>query len=102
MVNLYNECTFNKIIDGEHFTIQFNVDDLMISHDNIIIIQDVADKWNKKFGVIKTLEANYSHNQEYLGMQIDFSNPQEVKITMNKYLKDILAEANEDMNDTSH
>lgn len=47
------------------------------------------------------LEANYEKQQEYLGRTIDFNNPQEVKITMYKYLEDILAKATEDMDGTS-
>ena len=64
----------------------------MISDDNICVIQDIVDKLNRDFGTTKPKQACYVQQQEYLGIDIDF-NPQEVKITMYKYLEDVLAEA---------
>lgn len=66
-----------------------------------MVLQNIIDKLNEEFGHLKPLEANYGKQQEYLGMNIDFSNPQEVKITMYEYLEDILSEATEDMDGTS-
>ena len=31
-VNLYDRCTFNKMVDGSQLTIQFHVDDLKVLH----------------------------------------------------------------------
>ena len=33
-MNAYEECTFNKMVDGKQCTIQFHVDDLKLSHVN--------------------------------------------------------------------
>ena len=30
--NQYDMCTFNKMVNGEHITVQFHVDDLKVSH----------------------------------------------------------------------
>ena len=100
-VNPYNKCTFNKTINNKQCTVQLYVDDLMIFHNDIVVLQDIIVKLKGEFGIINTSEAKYGKQQEYLGISINSSNPQEVKIMMYKYLEDILAEATSDMDGTS-
>jgi hypothetical protein len=55
VVNDYDECTFNKMIDGKQCTIQFHVDDLKISHVKQSVLNDVIDQLNAEFGTTKKL-----------------------------------------------
>jgi hypothetical protein len=98
VVNDYDECTFNKMVDGKQTTVQFHVDDLKISHaDKNVIIQLVKDL-NGVFGQDGTeLAASYGKVHEYLGMTIDYSEENLVKFTMYDYLEDILAESPDNM-----
>ena len=96
-VNPYDECTFNKVMNNNQCTIQFHVNDLMISHVDISCIETCMEKLNNEFGKIKPLQAVYGQVHEYLGLTIDFSNPKEVKFTMYDYLEDILDESKGDM-----
>ena len=83
---------FQQNSEWQKCTVQFHVDDLMISHVEMDVVKDVIDSLNQRFGTIKPLSASYGNIHEYLGMQIDLSEDQEVKITMYPYLEDILSE----------
>ena len=91
-MNPYDLCTFNKMINGEQCTIQFHVDDLLISHKDTSVLNEIIDQLNNEFGKIKKLDPEYGPTLDYLGMQVDFSKPGTVKFTMFEYLEDILVE----------
>jgi hypothetical protein len=74
--------------------------DLKISHVKKSVLDDVTDKLNDEFGTIKKLAASYGIH-EYLVMTIDYSEDGKVKLPMYDYLKDILAEAPDDMKGTA-
>ena len=38
--NEYDMCTFNKMVNGEQIIVQFHVEDLMVSHKNVTVIED--------------------------------------------------------------
>ena len=40
VVNPYDPCIANKIVDGHQLTLQWHVDDLMISHVDMSAIND--------------------------------------------------------------
>jgi hypothetical protein len=97
-INNYDECTFNKMVNGKQLTVQFHVDDLKISHMEEDVIKNMVKDLNGIFGQDGTLlEASYGKVHEYLGMTIDYSEESVVKFTMYDYLEDILAESPDDM-----
>ena len=96
-MNDYDECTFNKIVNGKQCTVQFHVDDLKLSHLEQEVLDDVVDHLNSIFGTDGDLLADsYGKIHEYLGMTIDWSSDGQVIFTMFDYLEDILAEAPSD------
>ena len=99
VVNNYDECTFNSMINGKQCTIQFHVNDLKMSHVEQSVLDDLIDKLNAEFGAIKKLAASYGDVHKYLGMTIDYSEDGKVKLTMYEYLEDILVEAPDDMDE---
>mmetsp|Transcript_8119 Transcript_8119/g.18006 ORF Transcript_8119/g.18006 Transcript_8119/m.18006 type:complete len:389 (-) Transcript_8119:645-1811(-) len=99
-VNEYDECTFNKMVDGTQFTIPFHVDDLKLSHLKQQRVDEIIDALNAIFGKQKKMSASYGKIHEYLGMIIDWSELGMVKFKMYNYLEDILAEAPDDMDGT--
>ena len=92
-INDYDECTFNKMINGKQCTIQFHVDDLKLSHLEQHELDKIIDHLNVIFGSEgELLAASYGKVYEYLGMTIDWSMDGKVIFTMYDYLEDILAE----------
>lgn len=101
VVDPYDECTFNKIVNNKQCTLQFHMDNLMISHVNMNVVKEVVEDLNEYFGTIKLLFGTYGKIHEYLGIQIDLSKDQQVKISMQQYLEDILSEMPCDMDGIS-
>lgn len=98
-INEYDECRFNKMINGKQYTIQFHVDKLKLSHLQQEELDKIIDYLNDIFGSDgEILLALYGKIQEYLGMTINWSEDGKVIFTMYDYLEDILAKASDDFN----
>ena len=98
-MNDYDECTFNKMINGKQCTIQFHVDDLKLSPQQQQELDNIIDHLNNIFGSKgKLLAASYGKIHEYQGITIDWSVDGKVIFTMYDYLEDILTEAPGDFN----
>jgi hypothetical protein len=97
--NCYDQCTFNKMVNGSQITIQFHVDEFKISHRDQSVINEVLLDLNKQFGTTrKPLVATTGVIHDYLGITIDYSEKGKVMFTMYDYLEDILDEMPDDMN----
>ena len=57
-VNPYDWCVANKVINGEQCTIGWHVDDLMISHKEEEVIEDVISRLQARFGKEAPLTVN--------------------------------------------
>ena len=99
-MNDYDECTFNKMVNGTPLTIHFYVDDLKIFHVSQTAIDDAIDDLNVIFGKDKKVSTSYGKVHEYLGMTIDWSDDNMVTFMMYDYLEDILLEAPDKMDGT--
>ena len=91
--NNYNECTWNKKVDGKQLTLQAHVDDLIASHVDQQVVDNFIAALNSKFGKEKKLEETKGLVHEYLGLTIDFLLPGKVVFSMFDYLEDIVVEA---------
>ena len=92
--NPYDECTWNKQVKGSQMTVQFFVNDLMVSHWSQEELEQMIERINAKFKT-KTQELSVTRGDvhDYLGITIDYSNPLFVRFTMYDFLEDILSEA---------
>ena len=97
VVNKYNECTFNKIVNGQQLKVQFHVDDLKSSHRDSKVLDEFLVELRKEFGKEDKLTKNRGNIHEYLGMTIDYSIQGKVVFTMFDFLEDIIVEAPEDL-----
>ena len=94
-LNLYDPCVANKIVHGKQLTIAWHVDDLKVSHKKYQVVSHMVkwlkDKYEQLFndgsGVMMITHGKI---HDYLGMQLDFSMPREVKVTMIPYVKEIV------------
>ena len=99
-MNPYNACTFNKIVNGKQITVQFFVDNLHISCENISTIDGLIKDLNNKFKTnIQKLAVIKGKVHDYLGINIDYSNKRYIKFTMYNFLEDVHDEAQPDINE---
>ena len=102
IMNPYDACTWNKMINGKQLTIQYFIDDLHISCMDGKAIDNLVRNLNDKFKTMfKELTICKGKVHDYLGINIDYSNNRYVKFTMNNFIEDVLKEAREDMNGMS-
>ena len=84
-------CVFNAYdSDGIQITAGVYVDDLLVTSVKRELIENLFAMLNQRFGEVKF---EISDKLNYLGMEFDFGVPDEVKIKMPGYTKDILNEA---------
>ena len=91
-LNPYNPCIANKVIKGKQITIYWHVDDIKASHKESKVIdkfvQWLRDKYKEKD--IGKLKAARGKKHTYLGIDLDYSKPGKVSLSMIKYVKEII------------
>jgi hypothetical protein len=96
IINLYDPCVANKIIEGEQMTICFHVDDCKLSHrKKTIMDRMIGYLWQEYESIFKdesgAMTVSRGKIHKYLGMTLDYSAAGKVKIIMFDYVNDILA-----------
>ncbi|KAI2496760.1 Reverse transcriptase (RNA-dependent DNA polymerase) [Fragilaria crotonensis] len=100
VLNPYDSCVANKIVNGKQCTILWHVDDLKISHVDPKVVDDVIELLKSEFGKEAPLTISRGKVHEYLGMTIDFSVKGKVKFTMIDYIENMITELPADMSGT--
>ena len=75
----------------------WHVDDLKVSHDDPSVVTKFGQWIMDKYGDCKEHRGKV---HDYLGMELDYSEPGKVKVTMVPYLKDIISEFPEEITGT--
>jgi hypothetical protein len=96
IINPYDPCVANKIIEGEQMTICFHVDDFKLSHRKKTVVDRIIGYLRQEYESIfedgsGAMTVSRGKIHKYLGMTLDYSVPGQVKITMPDYVNDILA-----------
>ncbi len=90
-INPYNPCVANKIVDGHQLTVCQHVDDFLIGrakHDTVTqFLTWIAKRSNTPD---KKLTPTWGSYHDYLGINIDFSDPGMVKFAMVSYIDRII------------
>ena len=97
VVNPYDWCVVNKMIDGKQCTILWHVDDLKISHVDAEVVSNIIEILQKEYGKVGTLSVTRGKVHEYLGMTLDFSDAGKVIVDMEKYFDEVLEDLPDDM-----
>ena len=97
VINPYDWCVANKTVDGKQCTILWHVDDLKISHVDHKVVSSVIGQLDETFGQDAPLTKTRGLVHDYLGMTIDYSTPDKVRILMIDYIQDMLDEIPADM-----
>jgi hypothetical protein len=82
VINPYDWCVANKIIDGKQCTILWHVDDMKISHVDVKTTTNIIALINGEFGKEASLLITRGKVHDYLGMTLDYSKKGKVKIKM--------------------
>ena len=92
VINPYDWCVANKMIDGKQCTILWHVDDLKISHVSADVVTRIIQQLDDRFGKEAPITVTRGKKHDYLGMELDFSKPGCVIISMFKYINTMLDE----------
>ena len=87
--NPIDPCVFNRDFNGKQCTACVHVDDLKITCADPAGVEDTIDKLTDKY---KTVTVTRGPIHSYLGMTFDYSVKGKVKITMEKFIADLLAD----------
>jgi hypothetical protein len=97
VINPYDPCVANKIIEGKQMTIFFHLDDCTLSHRKKTVIDSMIEYLHQEYDNIfedgsgaMTVIRGKVH--KYLGMTLDYTIGGQVKITMFDYFNEILAD----------
>ena len=83
ILNPYDNCVANKMIDGKQCTIAFYVDDNKISHKDSKVVSKVIEEVTEKFGKLTIQRGN---KFDLLGMDIEIKN-RKVHVSMKNHLR---------------
>jgi hypothetical protein len=97
VINPYDRCVANKMINGNPCTVVWHVDDLKISQKDTQVVDAFIQQLEKTFGKETPLSKSRGKVHDYLGMILDYRNAGEVSINMIPYVKMVLASVPEDM-----
>jgi hypothetical protein len=96
IINPYDPCVANKIIEGEQMTICFHVDDCKPSHrKKTVMDRMIGYLWQEYDSIFKdgsgAMKMSRGKIHKYLGMTLDYIVPGQVKIAILDYVDEILA-----------
>ena len=102
LINPYDSCMANQMIDGKQCTIVWHVDNVKISHMKEKVVDDMIAQWNSEFGTQTTLMGSSGTSHDYLGMTLlDFLKPSQLVVSMMGYIDVVLCGAPAEMNGTA-
>ena len=94
VVNPYDPCVANKVINGKQHTITWHVDDIKASHVDSKV-NDEFHAWcekkygNKDIGHVTTVRGK---KHDYLAMNLDYSEEGKLKVDMKYYIDNMIEE----------
>ena len=84
VINYYDPCVANKIVNGKQLTVCWHVDDLKISHANKKVVSKFLKQLEKLYGELRTTRGKV---HDYLGMTLNYRILGKVQIDMTSYTK---------------
>jgi hypothetical protein len=96
IINPYDPCVANNIIEDEQMTICFHVDDCKLSHRKKTVMDRMIGYLQQEYESIfedgsGAMTVSRGKIHKYLGMTLDYSFPGQFKSTMLYYVDEILA-----------
>ena len=91
IINPYDHCVANKIINGKQCTVTWHIDDLKISHEDPAVVESFLTDLQAEFGSLGDISVSRGKRHDYLGMFLDFSEDGILQVDMRPYLQTIFA-----------
>ena len=96
VLNRYDCCVANKVINGDQCTITWHVDDLKISHREKTVVKEIIKEIEEVYG---KMTVNHTDKHEYVGMHFEYlRNKKAVVFTMENHLEEALDSFPDDTN----
>ena len=94
-MNPYDQCVFNRMVNGNQQTVCFHVDDGKISHIDPDVNTEFLEVLRKEYESIfedgtGAMKITRGHVHEYLGMKLDFAVKGEVQVTMFDHIDELI------------
>jgi hypothetical protein len=94
VINPYDPCVASKMIEGDHMTICFHVDDCKLSHRKTKVMDSMIEYLRQEYESIfedgsGAMMVSRGNIHKYLGMTLDSTIRGQVKITMFDYVDEI-------------
>lgn len=93
VINEYDWCVANKIVNGKQHTICWHVDDFLFTHEDPKVNDELIEWFTAKYGKLNPLSVTRGKVHDYLGMTLDFTVNGKVKVLMLDYIDRMLGEA---------
>jgi hypothetical protein len=95
VINPYDPCVANKMIEGDQMTICFHVDYCKLSHHKTKVMDSMIEYLRQEYESISedgygAMTVRRGKIHKYLGMTLDYTVRGQVKITMFDYVDEIL------------
>ena len=97
VINPYNPCVVNKVINGLQFTIMWHVDDLKMSPIDHRVLDAFVGDLNQVFGKESPVVAHKGPRHDYLGITLDYSSLGKMVVDMKQYIDKVLLETPPDI-----
>jgi hypothetical protein len=94
VINPYDICVANQIVNGKQQTVAWHVDDLKVSHVDSRVNDKFIEWARSKYEDVTITKMKPSRGKvhDYLGVIFDFSEDGKVKIQMKEYIQNMLEE----------
>jgi hypothetical protein len=95
LINLYDPCIANKMIEGEQMNICFHIDDCKLSHRKTKVMDSNIEYIRQEYESIleygsREMTVSRGNIHKYLRMTLEYTVCDQVKITMFDYVDEIL------------
>ncbi len=87
-INPYDPCEANNMVNGSQITVCWHIDDLMISHVDSNVINELLRTIKGIYG--ENLAKKTGNVHDYLGMAFDYATSGEVRVNMRQYLDKVI------------
>jgi hypothetical protein len=103
IINPYDPCVANKMINGKQCTVTWHVDDVKVSHVDSKVVEDFIEWVKEKYEdpEIGKVKVSRGKRHDYLGMILDYNTDGSVTIDMVDYIKKMIEDFPEDTTATA-
>ena len=97
VINPYDRCVTNKIINVHRCTICWYMDKNKLSHIDENVVTDVMSKIKENFGDLKVTRGN---KQKFIGMNINIRDEKKIEMNMTNQIEEAIEVIGEEVDGT--